>query len=78
MVQWLSPELWLCVDSNPARDLLEIRDGENLWQWSPGNKAKRLLSVSNTKNSSLPYRLNPHGNKEKSFYENVLCITVKN
>ena len=28
------PELRLCAGSNPARDLAEIRDGEDLWQWS--------------------------------------------
>ena len=26
-------ELRFCVGSNPARDLLEIRDDEDLWQW---------------------------------------------
>ena len=28
------PELRFCAGSNPAYDVLEIRDGENLWQWS--------------------------------------------
>ena len=27
------PELRLCAGSNPARGVLEIRDGEDLWQW---------------------------------------------
>ena len=28
------PELRLCAGSNPARGVSEIRDGEDLWQWS--------------------------------------------
>ena len=28
------PEFRFCADSNPARGVLEIRDGEDLWQWS--------------------------------------------
>ena len=28
------PELRFCAGSNPSRGLSEIRDGENLWQWS--------------------------------------------
>ena len=27
-------ELRFCAGSNPARGVSEIRDGENLWQWS--------------------------------------------
>ena len=27
------PELRFCAGSNPARGVLEIRDGEDLWQW---------------------------------------------
>ena len=28
------PELRFCAGSNPARGVLEIRDAEDLWQWS--------------------------------------------
>ena len=28
------PELTFCAGSNPARGVSEIRDGEDLWQWS--------------------------------------------
>ena len=28
------PEFRFCAGSNPACDVSEIRDGENLWQWS--------------------------------------------
>ena len=28
------PELRLCAGSNPTRGLSEIRDGDDLWQWS--------------------------------------------
>ena len=29
-----TPGLSFCTSSNPGHDLLEICDGENLWQWS--------------------------------------------
>ena len=29
-----NPELRFCVGSNPAHGMSEIRDSENLWQWS--------------------------------------------
>ena len=28
------PELRLCAGSNPTRSVLEIHDGDDLWQWS--------------------------------------------
>ena len=28
------PEIRFCAVSNPARDVSEIRNGENVWQWS--------------------------------------------
>ena len=28
------PELRFCAGSNPARGVSDIRDGEDLWQWS--------------------------------------------
>ena len=28
------PELRFCAGSNPARSVLEIRDGQDLWEWS--------------------------------------------
>ena len=28
------PEIGFCAGSNPARGVSEIRDGEDLWQWS--------------------------------------------
>ena len=28
------PEIRFCTGSNPARSMLEIHDGEDLWQWS--------------------------------------------
>ena len=30
----IKPELRFCAGSNPARAVLEICDGEDLWQWS--------------------------------------------
>ena len=28
------PQLRFCAGSNPARSMLEIHDGQDLWQWS--------------------------------------------
>ena len=30
----IKPEIMFCAVSNPARSVVEIRDGEDLWQWS--------------------------------------------
>ena len=38
------PELWYCAGPNYACDMLEICDGENLWQWS-WLEIRHLLSV---------------------------------
>ena len=41
------PELRSCAGSNPARSVSEMRDGENLWQWSRLEmRCKRLSSVN--------------------------------
>ena len=49
---WLhstKPELRFCAGSNPVCSVSEIRDGEDLWQWSRlGNKTKRLSSFNHT------------------------------
>ena len=46
------PELRFCTGSNPARGVLEIRYGEDLWQWSrleirlrlsPGNHTTKTI-----------------------------------
>ena len=42
------PELRFCAGSNPARGVSEIRDGEDLWQWSRLEIRLRLLSVNHT------------------------------
>ena len=41
----LKSELRFCAGSNPARGLSEIRDGEDLWQWSRLEIRLRLSSV---------------------------------
>ena len=33
-LQSLKPELRFCAGSNPARGMSEIRNGEDIWQWS--------------------------------------------
>ena len=42
------PELRFCAGSNPARDVSEIRDGEDLWQWSQLEIRLCLSSVNHT------------------------------
>ena len=41
-------ELRFCAGSNPARVVSEIRDGEDLWQWSWLEIRLRLSSVNHT------------------------------
>ena len=33
-LHWTKPELRFCAGSSPAGGMLEIHDGEDLWQWS--------------------------------------------
>ena len=42
------PELRFCAGSNPARGVSEIRDGQDLWQWSRLEIRLRLSSVNHT------------------------------
>ena len=42
------PELRFCAGSSPARGVSEIRDGEDLWQWSRLEIRLRLSSVNHT------------------------------
>ena len=42
------PDLRFCAGSNPARGVSEIRDGEDLWQWSWLEIRLGLLSVNHT------------------------------
>ena len=42
------PELRFCTGSNPARGVLEIRDDEDLWQWSRLEIRLRLSPVNHT------------------------------
>ena len=52
------PELRFCAGSNPARNVLEIHDGEDLWQWSrmePRLNAFRLSTILKNNSSSSSY-----------------------
>ena len=35
----IKPELRFCTGSNPACEMLEVRDGEDFWQWSQLRKS---------------------------------------
>ena len=53
-----NPELRFSAGSNPARSVLEIRNGEDLWQFVPtGNKVKRLSSVNHTTKTIISARM---------------------
>ena len=67
------PELRFCAGSNPARDVSEIRDGEDIWQWSRlgGNKAKRLSSVNHA-TKTIYHLFNFFRNKNPSF----VCFVI--
>ena len=45
------PELKFCVVSNPARGVVEIRDGENLWQWS-----QLKITLNAIRRSTIPQK----------------------
>ena len=45
------PELRFCAVSNPARGVSEIRDGEDLWQWS-----RLEIRVNTFRRSTIPQR----------------------
>ena len=42
------PELRFCTGSNPAHDMSEIHDGDDLWQWPQLEIRLRLPSVNHT------------------------------
>ena len=75
------PELRFCANSNPARGVSEIRDGEGtLTMVLAGNKAKRLSSVYHTTKTILhhssPWRLKRiHSNLKSHFDMGVLLFS---
>ena len=44
------PELRFCAGSNPARGVSEIRDGEDLWQWS-----RLEIRLNTFRRSTIPH-----------------------
>ena len=62
------PELRFCAGSSPARGVSEIRDGEDLWQWSRLEIRLRLSSVNHT-TKTIHHHHHHHQSKG-------LCITV--
>ena len=52
-------ELRFCAGSNPARVVSEIRDGEDLWQWSWLEIRLRLSSVNHT-TKTIYHHHHPH------------------
>ena len=46
------PEIRFCAGSNPARGVSEIRDGEDLWQWS-----RLEIRLNNFRWSTIPQHL---------------------
>ena len=58
------PEFSFCAGSNRARGVLEICDGEDLWQWS-----RLEIKLNTFRRSIIP---------EKQFIKNNLCRTFLN
>ena len=50
-LHWSKPELRFCAGSNPARGVSEIRDGEDLWQWS-----RLEIRLNAFRRSTIPQR----------------------
>ena len=59
------PELWFCAGSNPARNVSEIRNGEDLWQLSRLEIMLKGLSSVNHTTKTI------HHHHRASTYENV-------
>ena len=51
------PEVRICASSNPARDVFEIRDGEDLWQWSRLEIRVNTFRRSYHKNNSIQKKM---------------------
>ena len=49
------PDLRFCAGSNPARGVSEIRDGDDLWQWSHLEIRLRFWSVNHTTETILSW-----------------------
>ena len=58
------PELKFCAGSNPARGVPEIRDGEDLWQWS-----RLEIRLNALRRSTIPQRaLSSSSRKSIKFF----------
>ena len=57
------PELRFCAGSNPARGVSEIRDGEDLWQWS-----RLEIRLNAFHRSTIP---------QKQFFIIIIIIIIK-
>ena len=66
----VKPELRFGASSNPAHGVSEIRDGENLWQWSP---LEIRLNANHT--AKTIYHLHHYGFIEKSNGNNYLAFS---
>ena len=66
------PEFRFSTGSNPARSVLEIRDGENRWQWSRLEIWLRLLSVNHTtKKKKKKKQTKQQNNKQLNKQQNT-------
>ena len=73
------PELRFCAGSNPARGVLEIRDGEDLWQWSRleirlnafrrSTRSQKQFIIINSSSSSVLAYLTLNDHKENLSYK---------
>ena len=64
----IKPGLSFCIDSNPTSVMSEIRNGENIWQWSLTLKPLCWINHFANKNKKQTKKINHH-------YQTLTCST---
>ena len=65
-LHWTKPELRFCAGSNPARGASEIRDGDDLWQWS-----RLEIRLNAFRRSVIPQKHLPHHHHHHHHHHNM-------
>ena len=69
------PELRFWAGSNPARGVLEIRDGEDLWQWSRLERRLNAFRRSTISQKQLIIIITPSSLPERHHFWMVFKVT---
>ena len=70
------PELKFCAGLNPARGVLKIRDGEDLWQWSRLEIKLCLSSVNHTTKTNHHHHHHHHHVSSKTTKKKSLRMVL--